>query len=117
VQTEVTYLAVAPCLATNASVSASFIRSIWPAPPGMQITSSGGQSLNVVVGTIEKPASVFTGSSVFQTMCRVAPGVRARTWAGPVASSWVTLGKIRMPMFMRVSLRRGKIAVRGDWQK
>ena len=36
--------------------------------------------------------------SVFQIMCSVAPGVRASTWAGPVASSWVTAGKIRMPM-------------------
>jgi hypothetical protein len=104
VQTDVTYRALAPWAATKASVSESFIRSICPAPPGMQITSSCGQSAKVVVGTIEKPASVFTGSRVFQIMCSVAPGVRARTCAGPVASSWVTAGKIRIPMCMPATL-------------
>ena len=36
------------------------------------------------------PAQVL--SRVFQIMCILAPGTRDRTWAGPVASSWVTLG-------------------------
>src|SRR4029434_8762103 len=92
VQTDVTYRALAACLRRKSRVSGSTINSTWPPPPGTQMTSSCGQSAKVVVGTIEKPASVGTGSRVFQLMRILAPGTRDRTWAGPVASSWVTLG-------------------------
>jgi hypothetical protein len=51
----------------------------WPAPPGTQITSSCGHSANVVFGTIAKPASVGTGSSVFQIVRTLAPGTLLRT--------------------------------------
>ena len=43
-------------------ISRSSIRSICPGPPGMQITSTGGQSAQVVVGNTVRPTSLVTGS-------------------------------------------------------
>jgi len=45
-----------------------------PAPPGTQITSSGGQSAKLMVGVSTSTVSVGTGSIRFQTRCTSAPG-------------------------------------------
>ena len=45
-----------------------------PPPPGTQITSSCGQSANVMVGVSTNTESVATGSIRFQIKCTFAPG-------------------------------------------
>src|SRR6185437_202629 len=72
--------------------------SSLPAPPGTQITSSCGQSANVVVGVNVSTESLGTGSIRFQIRCTLAPGTLENTCKGPVKSSWVTFGKITRPI-------------------
>jgi len=98
VQTEVTYLACSAWRRTNSSISSSLTMSSVPAPPGTQITSSCGQSANVVVGVSTSTESLGTGSIRFQIRCSVAPGTFENTCTGPVKSSWVTFGNITRPI-------------------
>lgn len=70
-----------------------------PPPPGTQITSSCGQSANVVVGVSVSTESLGTGSIRFQIRCSFAPGTEENTCKGPVKSSWVTRGNTKRPIW------------------
>src|SRR4051812_43845756 len=69
-----------------------------PAPPGTQITSSCGQSANVMVGVKVITESLATGSMRFQIRCTLAPGTLENTCRGPVRSSWVSFGNRTRPI-------------------
>jgi len=64
------------------------------------MTSSVGHALNSVVGRIDNPLSDVTGSNVFHKSWRLAPGIRAKTSAGPVRSNCVSPGKRTSPILM-----------------
>ena len=72
--------------------------SAAPAPPGTQITSSGGQSAKLAVGITVSGVSVATGSIRFQIKCTFASGTLENTCKGPVKSSWVTFGNTTIPI-------------------
>src|SRR5271154_5826432 len=74
VQTDVTYFACADCARTKSSTSSSLTMSSVPAPPGTQITSSGGQSAKLMVGNTVSTVSLATGSIRFPGRCTGVSG-------------------------------------------
>ena len=90
-------------------VRGSASASTTPGPPGTQIRSKGGAVSKVQLGTMARPRSLGTGSSVRAATWHAARGKllateldggvasRLRTSNGPVKSSWVMPGKITKP--------------------
>ncbi|MCY1560751.1 hypothetical protein D9M68_979240 [compost metagenome] len=63
----------------NANVFSSSINGPTPLPPGMQITSSAGQSSKVTVGFSTRPVLAVTGIKSFQIKCTFTSGNEAST--------------------------------------
>src|SRR5438128_2167344 len=81
-----------------------------PTPPGTQITSSCGQSANVVVGIRVITESLATDSIRFQIRCTLAPGTLENTCKGPVRSSWVSFGNSTRPICNGADVRGADMA-------
>src|SRR3546814_1083927 len=79
VHTEVMYCAWAACCLMKVNVCSSSINGPTPLPPGMQITSSFGQSWNVVVGSNTSPVLAVNGARSFQIRCTFTSGSEAST--------------------------------------
>ena len=76
-----------------------------PPPPGTQITSSCGQSANVMVGVSVSTESLGTGSMRLPDQVQLRAGDVENTCNGPVKSSWVTRGNTKRPIWSGADMR------------